>query len=115
MLSTAPSDFRLREQNARDLRIASYDALAGERARWQRKNRAYYRNIERLVRFVVPEGASVLEVGCGLGDLLAACKPSAGLGVHLSPRLVGLARPGHPELAFAAASPRTLEPPRPPG
>ncbi len=111
MLSTAPSDFRLREQNARDLRIASYDALAGERARWQRKNRAYYRNIERLVRFVVPEGASVLEVGCGLGDLLAACKPSAGLGVDLSPRLVDLARARHPELAFAVADAETLEAP----
>jgi SAM-dependent methyltransferase len=111
VLSTAPSDFQLREQQARDLRVARYDALAGERARWQRKNRAYYRNIERLVRFVVPEGASVLEVGCGLGDLLAACKPSAGLGVDLSPRLVDLARARHPELAFAVADAETLEAP----
>jgi SAM-dependent methyltransferase len=111
MFSTAPSDFQLREQQARDLRVTSYDELAGERARWQRKNRAYYRNLERLVRFVVPEGASVLEVGCGLGDLLAACKPSAGLGVDLSPRLVDLARARHPELAFAVADAETLEAP----
>ena len=111
MLSTDPGDFQLREQQARDLRVATYDGLAGERARWQSKNRAYYRNIERLVRFVVPEGASVLEVGCGLGDLLAACKPAEGLGVDLSPRLVDLARARHPELAFAVADAETLEAP----
>jgi SAM-dependent methyltransferase len=111
MLSTGPSDFQLREQQARDLRIAIYDELSGERARWQRKNRAYYRNIERLVRFVVPQGASVLEIGCGLGDLLATCKPSAGLGIDLSPRLVDLARARHPELAFAVVDAETLEAP----
>ena len=42
------------------------------------RTRAYYRAIERLVRFVVPEGASVLEIGCGTGDLLAALKPASG-------------------------------------
>src|ERR1700737_5541266 len=96
MLLQTPSDHQLREQRARDHRVNRYDELAGDRARWQRKNRAYYRHIERLVRFVVPEGASVLEVGCGLGDLVAACKPSAGLGIDLSPRLVDLARAAPP-------------------
>src|SRR5437762_11433811 len=62
---------RARREELRDL----YDRFAPQREDWQRRNRAYYRNIERLVRFTVPEGASVLEIGSGLGDLLAALEP----------------------------------------
>jgi SAM-dependent methyltransferase len=102
------SNFDLRERAQREERVGLYDRLAPDRARWQKRNRAYYRNIERLVRFVVPEGASVLEIGCGLGDLLASLKPADGLGIDLSPRLIELARQRHPELPFAVADAETL-------
>jgi SAM-dependent methyltransferase len=100
-----------RELTLRDQRAALYDLHAGDRAYWQKKNRAYYQNLERLVRFVVPEGASVLEIGCGLGDLLAALKPADGLGVDLSTRLIELARARHPGLRFAVADAETLDAP----
>src|SRR5689334_25267200 len=68
------SQFEQREADRRHSRIAEYDRYARDRDRWRAKNAAYYANIERLVRFVVPEGASVLEIGCGTGDLLAATR-----------------------------------------
>jgi SAM-dependent methyltransferase len=105
------TDFERRELETRGERIALYDRLAPERERWQRRNRAYYRNIERLVRFVVPEGASVLEIGCGLGDLLASLKPSEGIGIDASPQMIGLARQRHPGLRFAVADAETLDAP----
>lgn len=107
----AESGFARQEQERRKERIARYDQLAPERDRWRAKNPAYYASIERLVRFVVPEGASVLEIGCSTGDLLAALKPEEGLGVDLSPRLVELAREKHPELEFAVADAETLDAP----
>jgi SAM-dependent methyltransferase len=111
MRATVNSDFDLRERAQREERIALYDRLAPDRERWQKRNRTYYRNIERLVRFIVPEGASVLEIGCGLGDLLASLKPADGLGVDLSPRLVELARQRHPELRFAVADAESMDAP----
>ncbi len=76
------------------------DAQAPESDRWRRKNRYYYEEVERIVRFHVPRGASVLEIGCGTGDLLAALAPSRGVGVDLSTKAVEIARSKHPGLTF---------------
>ncbi|NVB77405.1 MAG: glycosyltransferase [Kofleriaceae bacterium] len=104
-------DFHAREAAAREERIAEYDRLAEERDRWREKNAAYYRNLERLVRFIIPEGASVLEIGSGTGDLLAALKPAHGTGIDISPNLVALAQRKHPNLEFVVADAETLDAP----
>ncbi len=111
MEAVTKTSFDQRERTQREERLSLYQRMAPERERWQRRNRAYYRNIERLVRFAVPEGASVLEIGCGLGDLLASVKPADGLGVDLSPQMVELARRRHPELRFAVTDAETLDAP----
>lgn len=49
------------------------------------------------LRFHVPEGMRVLEWGCGPGDLLASLKPSRGLGIDLSPKMVKRAKAAHPD------------------
>jgi SAM-dependent methyltransferase len=105
------SDFGEREAAERQRRVAQYDRYAAERDQWRAKNGAYYRAIERLVRFVVPAGASVLEVGCGTGDLLASLKPKEGVGVDISPRLVDEARRKHPLLDFVVADAENLDAP----
>ena len=84
------------------------DRLAPERYRWRRQNRAYYENLARLVRARVPPGASVLELGCGIGDLLAATEPSRGVGVDLSGAMLREARRRHPDLAFVQADAEAL-------
>jgi SAM-dependent methyltransferase len=78
------------------------DAQAPEADRWRRKNRYYYEEVERFVRFHVPRGASVLEIGCGTGDLLAALAPSRGVGIDISPKAVEIARSKHPGHTFLA-------------
>ena len=81
---------------------AFLDAQAPESDRWRRKNRYYYEEVERIVRFHVPRGASVLEIGCGTGDLLAALAPSRGVGIDISPKALEIARSKHPGLTFLA-------------
>lgn len=103
--------FAAREAAERQRRVAEYDRFAAERDQWRAKNAAYYRAVERLVRFVVPANASVLEVGCGTGDLLAALKPREGVGVDIAPRLVDEARAKHPSLEFVVADAETLDAP----
>ena len=109
--STRQNEFLRHEAETLLRRKAEYDRFADQRTAWQAKNKAYYRAIERLARFVVPRGASVLEIGCGTGDLLAAVEPSHGVGIDLSPRLVEIAQRRHPKLSFHEGDAQTLDVP----
>ena len=62
-----------------------------------------------MYRFHVPPGRSVLEIGCGLGDLLAALEPERGVGVDLSGTMVELARRRYPHLRFIHGSGEDVE------
>ena len=88
------------EREHRERLAEFFDSFAAEDARWRKRNATYHRLITTLVRFVVPSGASVLEIGSGAGDLLAALEPSRGVGVDASPGMVALARSKHPGLEF---------------
>src|SRR6476620_12585965 len=66
--------------------------------------RHYHTLLKKHFEFVVPPRLSVLEVGCGIGDLLAAVEPARGVGVDFSPAVVELARQRHPQLEFHSAN-----------
>jgi SAM-dependent methyltransferase len=57
---------------------------------------------------MIPEGSRVLEIGCGRGDLLAAVKPSVGIGVDFSDKYIDDAQAAHPELQFIIADAHAL-------
>jgi len=76
------------------------EQFAATRRRWIERNSYYYEEDHRYMRFLVPEGSAVLELGCGIGDLVAALKPSRGVGVDFTPTLIEEARRRHPELQF---------------
>src|SRR6266853_2487698 len=78
-----------------------YEQRAAFRAR--ESSRYYQQLLRRYYGFLIPPGLRVLEVGCGLGDLLAAVRPSRGVGVDFSPAMIELARGRHPELDFHTA------------
>ncbi len=82
-------------------RRAFYDQRAPFRER--ETERYYQKFLRRYFSFLVPPDARVLEVGCSIGDLLAAVKPSRGVGVDFSPEMVKLARARHPGLEFQVA------------
>ncbi len=81
-------------------RIHHLDSLAPVRGKWRRRAAYYHQEIERYLRFLIPAGSSVLEIGCGTGELLAALEPSRGVGVDISPRMVEQARRNFPALDF---------------
>jgi SAM-dependent methyltransferase len=59
--------------------------------------------------FYVPSDARVLEIGSGNGDLLAALKPSYGLGIDISGQMVRLAASKYPHLNFREMSAEQLD------
>jgi SAM-dependent methyltransferase len=89
-------DRQLRHSEIREF----FDRIAPERENWIGKNAYFYESDAAYMRFSVPEGLSVLEVGCGTGHLLALLKPSRGVGVDISPAMLEHARAKHPELEF---------------
>lgn len=67
-------------------------------------NRFYHKSLEKHIRFIIPENAKVLELGCGNGDLLNAVKPSKGVGVDFSEKTIEIARNNHPHLQFVTST-----------
>src|SRR4030067_1078897 len=89
--------------------IARYfDRQAPERDRWKRENRFYHEYIEKLCRFHIPPGSTVLEIGSGTGDLLNALAPSRGVGIDISPRMVEIASRKYPHLTFRVGNAEDL-------
>jgi SAM-dependent methyltransferase len=86
-----------------------FDELAPVRDAWKARRPTYHREIERLCRFLIPPGASVLEIGCGTGDLLHTLRPRRGLGIDLSPRMVKIARGKYPDLEFTVGDVEALD------
>ena len=78
--------------------------------RFHQRNRAYYDDLARLHQLLVAPGLRVLEIGCGLGDLLAGLKPGHGVGIELDPQLAEAARARHPELRVISADAETITP-----
>ena len=76
------------------------EKYAASREAWRQQSAFFHREDEIYLRFLIPAGARVLEIGCGTGDTLAALSPSYGVGLDLSPTMIEQARRLHPSLTF---------------
>lgn len=87
--------------SARKMQVKDFmNRVGGRREYYLKINRYYYQELEKLARWHIPENSRVLEIGCGLGNLLASLKPSLGVGIDLSETMIRLAKARHPELQF---------------
>jgi SAM-dependent methyltransferase len=77
-----------------------FNSIAPEWDAWRSRNRFYHERVKELVTGAVVPGRRVLEIGCGTGDVLAATRPSAGVGLNVADRLTQLAHDKYPGLRF---------------
>jgi len=91
-------------------RSRHWDAVACNPGRSRALAAFYHRRLSRIYQFSIPPGQSVLEVGCGEGDLLASLRPARGVGVDFSCEIVRKAQQKHPDCSFVLTSIQDLEP-----
>jgi SAM-dependent methyltransferase len=80
-----------------------WETLAKEFEGGARLGRYYHERLRAVYRNLNPPGQRVLELGCGTGDLLAACCPSFGVGVDFSREMIIRAAERNPDLVFVLA------------
>src|SRR5713226_398579 len=90
-------------------RTSHWDEVARELETWTGWGGYYHRRLAEVYQSVVSPGQSVLEIGCGRGDLLAALKPALGVGVDFSEGMIHAARQRHPQLRFVHADAHELD------
>ena len=80
--------------------LDSSEKNAAYRQKFWKRAAFFHEEDLRYLRFLIPEGLRVLELGCGTGNTIAALKPSFGIGVDFSPAVIAEARRLHPDLQF---------------
>ncbi len=83
--------------------------FAAPRGMWRDRASVFHREDEAYLRFLIPKGKRVLEIGCGIGDTLAALEPSYGVGIDISPAMIGHAKSRHPDLTFHVGDAESAE------
>ena len=77
-----------------------FNSIAERWDRWQARNRYYHQSVKQLVRFLIPQQSTVLELGCATGDLLNALQPSVGFGIDISSEMIHQAQKKYPQHTF---------------
>ncbi|MBI5740385.1 MAG: glycosyltransferase [Nitrospirae bacterium] len=90
-------------------KIEYFDSVAAERKKWKKRWAYYQKELEKYLRFLIPPGSSVLEVGCGTGELLAGLDTGRGVGIDISPRMIDAAGKNYPHLEFQVGDLENLQ------
>ncbi|MBN2588993.1 MAG: glycosyltransferase [Sedimentisphaerales bacterium] len=75
---------------------------------WRKKNSYYYTWLDKVYVMNVRPGSRVLHVGCEAGDLLAAVKPSYGVGIDTDEEMIEAAKQRFPDYHFKVQDPHTI-------
>jgi len=83
--------------------IKHFDKLAGSRASWIKKSHGFYYEDILAMREIIHENSKILEIGCGNGHLLSALKPSVGVGIDISRKMIECAKKEYKNIKFITA------------
>lgn len=95
-------------QEYNNIRQAHWDEIARAESTQTFFSSEYHHRLRQVYGWIISPGQRVLEIGCGRGDLLAALKPSFGMGIDFSGEMLAQARQRHPGLTFVQADAHEL-------
>jgi len=83
--------------------INFFNQSAKSRDKWLKKNKYYNRLLNSYLSFLVQPNSTVLEIGCGTGQLLNSLKPKLGVGIDFSEEMIKIASSKYKNLKFKVA------------
>lgn len=86
--------------NYQEKRKRHWDSIARRTDSWTSKGIYYHQRICQIYQFIIAPCQRILEIGCGMGDLVAALKPEKGVGIDFSDEMLKRAEKKHPEIEF---------------
>jgi len=67
---------------------------------WRKRNWYYHESIINQLKFFIPEGSSIIEIGCGMGDTLSSLNPDPGVGIDKNKFLLEKGKEKYPGIKF---------------
>lgn len=87
-----------------------FDTYSGKRDRFRKRGSYYHNYFENYLRFLIPDDASVLEIGCGTGHTIANIgDPRRNTGIDISPGMINEARSNYPDMDFRVGDANDVE------
>jgi len=80
-----------------------FDQIAPEYDLWKKKSSYYYSLLVELFTRFIPPGETVLDLGCGTGEILNAVRPKVGIGIDFSDGMIKSASRKFPRHQFFAS------------
>ena len=77
-----------------------FDLMSVDRDRWLKKGEYFHNEDLRVIKEIIPIESSVLEIGCGNGNLIGKLGVKKGVGVDISDKLINLAKKKFPKVHF---------------
>lgn len=77
-----------------------FDSLAPYRVRDRKRHAYYWNSITKYCNYFSHEGYSVLEIGCGTGELINEIKGSRKVGIDFSDKMIETAKSQFPHITF---------------
>lgn len=85
-----------------------FEKLAPKRSKSRRKNSYYWNEITRYCNYFSHEQTSVLEIGCGTGELINEIRGKRKVGIDFSPKMIEEARKNASSVEFKVMSAEEL-------
>lgn len=90
-------------------KLTYFNRLADDRISYRQRHKYYWNYLTEYCDFFIHESNSVLEVGCGTGELIAQVKGIRKTGVDFSEAMIQKAREQYPDIGFHCMDAQQLE------
>jgi ubiquinone/menaquinone biosynthesis C-methylase UbiE len=77
-----------------------FDNLAGSLSKYRSRRKYYWNSVNKYVKYFVSADQSVLEIGCGIGDLIGTIDCKQKVGIDFSESMIEIAAKRYPDADF---------------